>query len=578
MNSQKTPLRQQILLAMILLAFIPLLIMAYQGYHCARMAVVSSASLHVESILDSQVEQINRWTGERRRDMRILEALLADREFQGSEAKKILSAFCKNRTDFEEILILEGDATRYDVLLRFSTQEEQHELPDQFLRELASSDRVVFSPVHRDKEELIALHAGLPLGSEGEAKYLVAILDLSHSLSHILGDQSGLGSRGKTYIVGDEVQLVGKEGGVYALQPTSLNRALIEEGEAYRYSAPSGEQVLGAFARTNDLNWKLLVEVDEDSLLGWISILRTRAILTGVVVLVLATILSFWFARRLASPFRLLSRFATAMTSTVSSSRIQEGQMESEEALALSKSLNSMLDRLENEHRKSIQSASLAAIGELTASIVHEMRNPLSSVKLNINALKRKVRGERRYEELGRIAAEQTNRLERMLSDLLAYGKPISLHLEAVGLDELTEQAIQTVEAEALAKKIAISVHGDVQNTVLLIDREQALRAVTNLLLNAIAASPSEQSVSCAVFGDSGKVVMAVHDHGPGLAVATLERLFDPFFTTKKNGTGLGLSNVRKIMRHHGGTVIARNDEEGGAVFELHFPCRKEAL
>jgi signal transduction histidine kinase len=235
-----------------------------------------------------------------------------------------------------------------------------------------------------------------------------------------------------------------------------------------------------------------------------------------------------------------------------------------------------MLDELSRMRDRVVRAAALSAVGELSARIVHEMRNPLSSVKMNVKALRQKVAEDPAYAELADIAGEQAARLEHMLSDLLNYGKPIELKRDVLRFDRVAADLESTMGPVAADNGVTLSVRDGTRGKPFLADREQLLRALSNLVDNGIrAAKGGGVSVEAVVRGvdAQAELLMTVSDTGPGIADAVREKLFEPFVTTQREGTGLGLANVRKIVQLHGGSVTAENRAAGGAEFRVVLPA-----
>ncbi len=241
------------------------------------------------------------------------------------------------------------------------------------------------------------------------------------------------------------------------------------------------------------------------------------------------------------------------------------------------KKVEKTLRKIEIE-RALAKTASLAAIGELTSSLAHEMRNPLSSIKMNISTIRQQFKlTDPAFQELAAIAAEQSGRLETMLNDLLGYGRPLQLHFKAITFQDLLRDTLTAIAKEKKDKAIALHITDDSTSTNFQVDEELMIRALSNLLLNAIQWSPQggEVSVSCrldAITPSQQQARIEIRDHGPGLNEAKMDRLFQPFMTTREGGTGLGLANVRKIIEYHGGSVEASNHPDGGAHFTITFP------
>lgn len=224
------------------------------------------------------------------------------------------------------------------------------------------------------------------------------------------------------------------------------------------------------------------------------------------------------------------------------------------------------------------QTASLARIGELTASIAHEMRNPLSSIKMNIHTIEQELGDVNpAFYELTSIAAEQSLRLEGMLNDLLSYGKPLSPQMTTTTFGHLLESTLLAVNQEKTDKGTFIEIIDNLQSTPLDMDEELMIRALSNLILNGIQWSPARGKVFISGRLSSGlqshdQAVIEVRDTGPGLDTHKKHRLFQPFMTTRQGGTGLGLANVRKIVEYHGGTVSGEDHVLGGAMFRITLP------
>ena len=225
------------------------------------------------------------------------------------------------------------------------------------------------------------------------------------------------------------------------------------------------------------------------------------------------------------------------------------------------------------------KTASLAAIGELTSSIAHEMRNPLSSIKMNIKTMQQRLGNEdATFSELAEITAHQSLRLETMLNDLLHYGKPLQPNLSQSTFPELIHETLIAVAQEKKNKGVVVEINNNLGDDFpLLVDVELFTRAFSNLVLNAIQWSPREGSVQVTArisspANQEKQVLIQVCDNGPGINPEKIGRLFQPFFTTREGGTGLGLANVRKIIEYHGGTVTGENSPAGGAVFTISLP------
>jgi two-component system sensor histidine kinase PilS (NtrC family) len=221
----------------------------------------------------------------------------------------------------------------------------------------------------------------------------------------------------------------------------------------------------------------------------------------------------------------------------------------------------------------------MAAIGQLSAAIAHEIRNPLASISGSLQVLQSVARGDDQQARLMDIALREVDRLNALIEDFLAYARPRELILAPVDIGELLEETVALVKGAPDAKA---ALHFTIE---LCPERrieadENALRQVIwNLIRNAVDAMEGEGTIvvsTTTVFAGTESVPyleLTVQDSGPGLDDEAMSRLFEPFFTTKAQGTGLGLATVHRIVEAHQGMIWAEDVSGGeGALFRLMLP------
>jgi PAS domain S-box-containing protein len=213
----------------------------------------------------------------------------------------------------------------------------------------------------------------------------------------------------------------------------------------------------------------------------------------------------------------------------------------------------------------------LAAMGSLVAGVAHEVRTPLFSISATLDAFEGGTPEE--IEEGTRLLRAQVKRLSALMSDLLDYGRPPALQLEAGGVGEIAERACRACAELANAAGVAVQLTRPELEPRVRRDGRRLEQALQNLVANAIQHSPRGAAVRVVLAESEGALECRVEDEGPGIAEDALPRVFEPFFTRRKGGTGLGLSIVQKTMEAHGGRVTAANRPGGGAVFTLTLPA-----
>lgn len=216
----------------------------------------------------------------------------------------------------------------------------------------------------------------------------------------------------------------------------------------------------------------------------------------------------------------------------------------------------------------------LAGVGELAASIAHELRNPLASIRGSVELLAADLEVTDHHAQLMQLILRESNRLNTIITEFLDFARlrapqPTATPL-ARFLDDIELQLQQHVKAEGTDIDVACATA--TPDLSIEADPEQLRQALLNLAINACEAMQGQGRLEVTAARIDDACELRVHDTGPGLAPERLEEIFTPFVTTKLNGTGLGLPMVARIVHGHGGTVEAENNPGGGADFVLRLP------
>jgi signal transduction histidine kinase len=233
------------------------------------------------------------------------------------------------------------------------------------------------------------------------------------------------------------------------------------------------------------------------------------------------------------------------------------------------------VSRLQQQQRDLLRAEQMAAIGQLAASIAHEVRNPLTGIKLLVGAArKQQPAGGLSAEDLEFIHGE-IERLEKKVQALLEFARPSEPVRAPCDLREVVHQALHLVDIRARQLAVRCDVDLPARAVPAEVDRDQLTSVLVNLFLNALDAMPQGGTMTVALHpGPDGAIRLTVCDTGPGIAPGVAGRLFTPFTSTKKTGTGLGLSISQRIVCDHGGTLTGSNRPEGGACFTIALPTR----
>ncbi len=244
--------------------------------------------------------------------------------------------------------------------------------------------------------------------------------------------------------------------------------------------------------------------------------------------------------------------------------------------------------RLEQAQAEARRSERLAALGQLSAGLAHEIRNPLGIIKGSAEMLDQRLHSaEPLSAELAGNISSEVNRLSALVSRFLDFARPLQLELRAVGLADVADRALKAVAANWTGPAVRVERQYQGGLPAVPLDEDFCEQVFVNLAQNAYE-SMSERGgggtlrVSIAAAERDGRpgIEVRVEDTGPGISPELREQIFNPFVTTKKSGVGLGLSIVSKIVDEHRGTikVAPRSPGETGACFVLFFPASEQAV
>lgn len=227
--------------------------------------------------------------------------------------------------------------------------------------------------------------------------------------------------------------------------------------------------------------------------------------------------------------------------------------------------------------RRIAQSERLAALGRMAATVAHEVKNPLSAIKSIAQVLREDDYLKREYARDLELIVGETDRLSRSVTQMLSFARTAPQTGEPRRAGELLDSVLLLFQKEASARGVTLTSDTAAREEELDGAAASSLRdALTNLLLNALQATPSGGRVSLSAAAEGGRLTVTVTDTGPGVAPEQRERIWEPFYTTKQRGTGLGLAIVLKRIEEVGGQARLAPSRPGeGARFELTLPLKK---
>jgi signal transduction histidine kinase len=619
----KRKISHRFFLAIMLIVVIPIGIMGYESYILAKKTLTTFAFQHMATIAENKANHLDSWLEERLDDVGVLARLPAIREVcrryresveNSSEAppdllKDTLDLIEGTSPSYENIYILLPDgrvlASTHPDLVRI---QAVHGL--EVIERLRSSDKPVLGPVYQypeNEEWHVQLAAKIDGRDEGTLAFIVAVLDLSKTIDPIMVERIGLGETGEAYLVNKDRRIISESRFLEWTEMVDLSfdthgiRAVLEgkKGTAV-YDGYTGREVLGSYVWLPRYEWGMLAEMETEEIMWPLTWIKTIGVCTSVLVGLICLFMAFVVSRRVSMPIVQVADAAERMAEgdldqqIPFSSKDEVGRLAASfNAMArqLSRSVNSLrqkeesLQKAYNEliaaQEQLLRSERMAAIGELVASVAHEMRSPLSSIRLNLQIIGRALGKETVFHEHYEIAFDQVLQMERMFSDLLNYSKPLEIQKKDVSVETLIDRCLKELEGELSARNIKVGQGIAPDLPPIIGDPDKIEQVLINVLKNALEASSRNGRIQVSAAAEESSsgatLTITVADRGAGISRRNLKIIFQPFFTTKEKGTGLGLTIVKKIMDAHHGSILIESQEGEGTSVRLTLPSVRGA-
>lgn len=335
-----------------------------------------------------------------------------------------------------------------------------------------------------------------------------------------------------------------------------------------------GEVLVGTASGSGyfrDNNWHMLVVVPTQ--IAYAPITHLSWGLFGGLLLSLA--LAGWLAVRLsgriAQPIREVTVFARNFRKAGASS-LPQVETNIREASELGRAIGEMIQALEKSQEQLVRASKLAVVGEMAATMAHEVRTPLGILKSSAQMLQRRPDLSDQDRELTGFIVSETERLNKLITTLLESTSPRPPHFMNHDLHAIIAHVLGLIEGKLESGNLSLEQILQADPGEIVCDREQIIQVLLNILINAIQHVPDGGHIRLSTENLSVGMRVRIDDDGPGIPEADRARVFDPFFTQRKGGFGLGLSIVQQIVLAHGGHIAVTKSTLGGACFTIDFP------
>jgi two-component system sensor histidine kinase HydH len=231
-----------------------------------------------------------------------------------------------------------------------------------------------------------------------------------------------------------------------------------------------------------------------------------------------------------------------------------------------------LVTRLKEAQDQLVRKERLAALGQMAATVAHELRNPLRGVRMGVDYFARELTPGERHQRAANLLKNNVDRIDRIVEEVLFLGRESQFNVQPGRLKAIIEQELDRWAPVLADKNIRVSSHL-VSLPPILVDPDQIGRAVSNLIGNSVDVLPSGGALNLDLHVAGQDQVFTLSDNGPGISPEQLARIFEPFFTTKARGTGLGLAIVEHVIKQHGGHVDVSSEVGAGTRFIITLPA-----
>ncbi len=560
---------------------------------------------HLQNLVEVKETAIEQWLEERVRDGK---TIAESQEIKSLDPKRIdpfLSLVKHSERAYLEIWVLNLKGKIMSGNLSKNSFKEE-----EWFQKAIEEETFISRPTPHPKslKPAITISISIKDARSRPIGILKELVDLTY-ISELISE-SKLGETGKLFIVNPQGEFV-----VFSRLMELLKRGTVKVPNfekiqfqpAYTgvYMDYAGNEVLGSWKWIPTLRCYLIAEQDTKEAFYEIDLLVKKAFFIFIISIGFILGISYWVIGRVTDPIKRLSETVASFGDghfgkTVSTSREDEigtliagfnvmaeklkkayteleGRVE-----ASNKELESAYQMLKQRQEQLIRSEKMAALGQLSAGIAHEIRNPLTSIKIFIQSLEKEIDLDENQEEDFRIIMKEIDRINENITRFLNFARPEEPLFQAINTSALMKNTVNLLAAKLKNSGIRLDISLPDDHPPVEGDPKQLAQVFLNLLLNAVEAMPQGGTLTIRsavkVNPDSHQdlLQLVIKDTGHGVPEKDRPYVFDPFFTTKEGGTGLGLSIVYSIVQKHNGRIEVKSELGKGSSFILSLPIQKE--
>ncbi len=598
-------LHKKFTILFLIVFLIPFGVLTIFSLSVSKEVIEQNTILHLENLVEIKETVVEEWLNDRIRDGRILaeseeiKSLKPEKMEPYLNFKKAMDKTCR------ELLVADLSGT---ILAPFP-QPGSVAREEWFQRALKKETYISPVMLPSTSDVPIFVISFLIKDREGEALgVLKEIVEMDYIAKLIF--ESHFGNTGRLLLVDLSGEILIHER-LAQLAAKGISRVRYLDRYSFKpthtavYIDYEGKEVLGSWKWIQGIQCYLIAEQEGKEAFHQTHLLTLGALLIFVFSTLVILVVAYWAIGTVTRPIRLLSEKVASFAEgqfqeaividrrdeigtliegfTRMAAKLQKayGKLEGK-VKASNTELEKAYHLLKKNQEQLIRSEKMAALGQLSAGVAHEIRNPLTSIKIFIQTLEKEIDLDENQEEDFRIIQKEIDRLNEIVVRFLSFARPEEPQLQSVNLRSIVVDTLNLLTATIKNHGIQLEVSLSPDLPHVMGDSRQLEQVLLNILLNGIEAMPNggTLAVRSCVETDSGTLEeslrLVIQDTGPGIKEQDRARLFDPFFTTKEGGTGLGLSIAYAIVQKHNGRIAVDTEVGKGTSFLLSLPISKE--
>lgn len=602
-------LQFKVALASLAVSILPLAILGISSVRTAERVIESIVTNQLDGVAAEKQELLQRWIAERKADLEVVAGSSVARSFDTASIGPYLRLVEEQYKVYSRFVIVRADGrTVYDS----KAEADGSWTGAAWFRHTGGGQPYMSEVGLEEGGRQSVFHLAAPIRSrEGRIEGAVcATVRTEAILGRVL--KVSLGETGESYLVDKTGTFLAHKDPRRTFKDTiaqsgSFDQIFQPSPSQPVYTDYRGIAVLGASRAVAGTEWYVVVEQDRDEAFAPSERLKHNIYIVIVLTLLAAMILSALLAYYVSAPIRRLGEAANALAHgdfdnallTARTARHDEigglygdfqhmaGQLRQRHEMLQKRvgdteaELRKADVKLKSTLEAAARSEHLAALGRLASGVAHEIRTPLTSLKLYLQSVQDDLTISPDHSEDFALAMQQVGRIEGTINHFLNFARPCEPVLTRIDLPGLVADALSIVRPRATHQGVQVDVQATAGLPRVEGDVRQLGEALVNVLVNALEEMPDGGRLAISVrsgsgpsgHGDRSGTWIEVADTGPGIKPAHLEHLFEPFFTTKASGSGLGLAIAHGTIQRHGGVLRVRSQPGAGATFSFFLPA-----